>query len=45
MSGEFTLLACTQEQLRVRLESTAYHGEVQLTATSQRGHWLLEVSH
>lgn len=45
LNGEFTVLASTPEQLELRLASAAYRGEVQLTATSQRGHWLLKVSH
>jgi hypothetical protein len=39
MSGEFELLANTPDRVRVRLESVAYRGELQLTVTSQRGHW------
>lgn len=43
MSGEFEVLASTSDCIRVRLASASFYGEVQLTATSQLGHWQLKV--
>jgi hypothetical protein len=43
-TGTFTLLAADAERIAVRLDSKMYRGEIQLTATSQHGHWLLSIS-
>jgi hypothetical protein len=43
MEGEFEVLENTTDRLRVRLAGRDFAGDVQLTATSQRGHWLLEL--
>jgi hypothetical protein len=42
-TGIFHAIATDDEHIIVELDSSMYRGAVQLTATSQRGHWQLEL--
>lgn len=42
-SGSLEMIAAEAERVAVRLDSEMYCGEVQLTATSQRGHWMISL--